>query len=111
MLACPRDTKPPQTRSMPNAKSRHFGGISTVLESYRSASVRSFCYPTIFGSWQLWAILLVAWLSASPILAQTNQVATIWSPLNQPGESPTGNYFFRKKFTIIKPERGELIFH
>ena len=65
--------------------------------------------------------LLILWLATifavqvagnfpSTALGQQTEIATIWSPLNQPGQSPTGACYFRKKFTIVKPEQGELLF-
>ena len=57
------------------------------------------------------AFLAVQCLAAGvlPAFGQQGEIATIWSPLNQPGDSPSGTCYFRKKFTIVKPEQGELL--
>ena len=57
----------------------------------------------------LGALLAILLSSATRDAFAQQDVPTIWSPLNKPGESTSGTCFFRKKFTIIKPERGELL--
>ena len=57
----------------------------------------------------LGALLVILLSSATRDAFAQQDVPTIWSPLNKPGESTTGSCFFRKKFTIIKPDRGELL--
>lgn len=57
----------------------------------------------------LGALLAILLSAATSSTFGQQDVPTIWSPLNKPGESSTGTCFFRKKFTIIKPDRGELL--
>lgn len=82
------------------------GNAAVTSSSLFSKQARS-------GLLLLVATLLACQFSAfgtQPSFGQQSEIATIWSPLNQPGESPSGTCFFRKKFTIVKPEQGELLF-